>query len=229
MSNANLLDCLSSFLFLRTYSLQLQISPFEIDAFSSCLSSLSHNALLDEIHCVLLKVCSHNIKEELQSSLDWSLLDHFTWSEYLLPLLLQYQDSFQRTRAQVKEDECDHEEDSELQELSVVIRLIDENAKHGINYIGMFFPEKAMILKCLISLLLTNEKFKTLLDYRGEIELESSDNEEREALPLFPKGEDGYPEECILCGMGGDLLCCDVCPAVYHQGCLHTGNLEFLS
>ncbi|OAE22447.1 hypothetical protein AXG93_3348s1040 [Marchantia polymorpha subsp. ruderalis] len=33
-------------------------------------------------------------------------------------------------------------------------------------------------------------------------------------------GDDGYYFECMVCDMGGDLLCCDLCPRVYHLECL---------
>lgn len=33
-------------------------------------------------------------------------------------------------------------------------------------------------------------------------------------------GEDGYYYDCEVCGIGGELLCCDLCPRVYHLECL---------
>lgn len=33
-------------------------------------------------------------------------------------------------------------------------------------------------------------------------------------------GEDGYGDECRLCGMDGVLVCCDGCPSAYHSRCL---------
>lgn len=32
--------------------------------------------------------------------------------------------------------------------------------------------------------------------------------------------EDGYGDECRLCGMDGVLVCCDGCPSAYHSRCL---------
>ncbi|XP_037493790.1 protein CHROMATIN REMODELING 4 isoform X2 [Jatropha curcas] len=34
------------------------------------------------------------------------------------------------------------------------------------------------------------------------------------------KGNDGYYYECVICDLGGNLLCCDSCPRVYHLQCL---------
>ncbi|XP_057970460.1 protein CHROMATIN REMODELING 4 isoform X3 [Malania oleifera] len=34
------------------------------------------------------------------------------------------------------------------------------------------------------------------------------------------KGIDGYYYECVVCDVGGNLLCCDSCPRTYHLQCL---------
>ncbi|XP_023766968.1 protein CHROMATIN REMODELING 4 [Lactuca sativa] len=38
--------------------------------------------------------------------------------------------------------------------------------------------------------------------------------------PSKKKGNDGSYFECVICDLGGDLLCCDGCPKTYHIGCL---------
>ncbi|KAF8412678.1 hypothetical protein HHK36_000646 [Tetracentron sinense] len=35
------------------------------------------------------------------------------------------------------------------------------------------------------------------------------------------KGNDGYYFECVICDLGGNLLCCDSCPRTYHLQCLN--------
>uniref|UniRef100_A0A5B7BE01 Protein CHROMATIN REMODELING 4 n=1 Tax=Davidia involucrata TaxID=16924 RepID=A0A5B7BE01_DAVIN len=35
------------------------------------------------------------------------------------------------------------------------------------------------------------------------------------------KGNDGYYYECVICDLGGNLLCCDSCPRTYHLQCLN--------
>ncbi|CAL9122678.1 unnamed protein product [Musa textilis] len=34
------------------------------------------------------------------------------------------------------------------------------------------------------------------------------------------KGQDGHYFECVVCDLGGNLLCCDSCPRTYHLECL---------
>ncbi|XP_047333263.1 uncharacterized protein LOC124936781 isoform X1 [Impatiens glandulifera] len=42
-------------------------------------------------------------------------------------------------------------------------------------------------------------------------------------LELVPPkiGEDGSYYDCVVCDDGGELLCCDICPNVYHLWCLN--------
>ncbi|PIA37691.1 hypothetical protein AQUCO_03000322v1 [Aquilegia coerulea] len=35
------------------------------------------------------------------------------------------------------------------------------------------------------------------------------------------KGHDGYYYECVVCDLGGNLLCCESCPRTYHLQCLN--------
>ncbi|KAH8496700.1 hypothetical protein H0E87_019444 [Populus deltoides] len=40
-------------------------------------------------------------------------------------------------------------------------------------------------------------------------------------LPPRPIGDDGNYYECVICDIGGELLCCDFCPCTYHLQCLN--------
>ena len=37
------------------------------------------------------------------------------------------------------------------------------------------------------------------------------------------EADDGNLDSCMLCGLGGNLLCCDGCPAAYHMRCIGEG------
>ncbi|KAI3798449.1 hypothetical protein L1987_33725 [Smallanthus sonchifolius] len=41
-----------------------------------------------------------------------------------------------------------------------------------------------------------------------------------ERSPSKKKGNDGSCQDCVICDLGGDLLCCDRCPKTYHNACL---------
>ena len=48
-----------------------------------------------------------------------------------------------------------------------------------------------------------------------------SDNEEEgPSQPAVVYEGDGNTDMCVLCGLGGSLLCCDGCPAAYHMRCI---------
>lgn len=44
--------------------------------------------------------------------------------------------------------------------------------------------------------------------------------ESESSLQQKTRGDDGYFFECVVCDMGGNLLCCDYCPRTYHLDCL---------
>jgi hypothetical protein len=41
-------------------------------------------------------------------------------------------------------------------------------------------------------------------------------------------GKDEEDDECCVCGQGGKLTCCDICPRVYHSRCLSAAEAERL-
>lgn len=52
--------------------------------------------------------------------------------------------------------------------------------------------------------------------------------EKRRAAAAEPGAEDREEDECFFCGNGGKLICCDVCPRVYHMRCLPPEDAEEL-
>ncbi|XP_074312126.1 protein CHROMATIN REMODELING 4 isoform X2 [Silene latifolia] len=50
---------------------------------------------------------------------------------------------------------------------------------------------------------------------------ELNDSEQKsDRLTSKRKGNDGYYYECVICDLGGNLLCCESCPRTYHLECL---------
>jgi len=64
-----------------------------------------------------------------------------------------------------------------------------------------------------------------LMGWHGEGAPEEADDEDGDEPGVaggeqFDVGEDGNFEACAECGHGGELICCEGCPHVYHPACL---------
>lgn len=89
---------LSVYSFLRSFSIQLFLSPFGLDDFVGSLNCSAPNTLLDSVHVALMRVLRHYFEKlsldgsELASKclrgMDWSLLDALTWPIYLVQYLI---------------------------------------------------------------------------------------------------------------------------------------------
>ncbi|KAF5194958.1 Ddt domain-containing protein ptm [Thalictrum thalictroides] len=89
---------LSVYSFLRSFSIQLFLSPFRLDDFVGSLNCGSSNTLMDAVHFSLLRSLRRHL-EMLSSDgaklaskclrrLDWNLLDALTWPAYLVEYLV---------------------------------------------------------------------------------------------------------------------------------------------
>ncbi|XP_042514046.1 DDT domain-containing protein PTM-like isoform X2 [Macadamia integrifolia] len=88
----------SVYCFLRSFSIQLFLSPFGLDDFVGSLNCVIPNTLLDAIHVALLRALRRHLEmlssngAELASKclrrIDWSLLDSLTWPVYLVEYFL---------------------------------------------------------------------------------------------------------------------------------------------
>jgi len=58
---------------------------------------------------------------------------------------------------------------------------------------------------------------------KAESEKEEDSEEENESddegMPVLEE-EETLVESCIVCGSGGEVICCDGCPGLYHLHCL---------
>ncbi|KAG8079486.1 hypothetical protein GUJ93_ZPchr0007g5584 [Zizania palustris] len=219
------LDVFQVYSCLRSFSRQLFLSPFPLETFVSALRCTYVNPLTDWVHFSLLRAMKSHL-EDLASegdpsavhcirNLNWELLDLATWPVYLAEYLL--------TRGS---------------ELRYGIKLTDLKLLNTEYYIQPT-TVKLELLRALSDDVLEIEAIRSELGSRMS-ELDGSDElckstdlrRKRRATAVSnlvsstppPEGssdtEDGNSDECYLCGMDGNLLCCDGCPAAFHSKCV---------
>lgn len=216
------LDFLEIYSFLRSFSRALFLSPFTLESFQQCLCSHTPTGLMDSVHLCLLQALRRNLERLAKAGLaiargclrhlDWTLLDIITWPSHLMAYLAMY--GFEGT-----------------QDFKFALSRAE--------YYKLAVKNKVTILNFLCHHVMDTDEIRTEVATR---ELLFADNLE-EDLNDMPQKEFQQPEstmggafkvevlekqevkeknndECMLCGMNGDLLCCDGCPAAYHARCV---------
>lgn len=95
--------------------------------------------------------------------------------------------------------------------------------RRGVPYHHLSIDDKLTILEFLLDEILTVEEFSDELLRRHLV----TDHfpELYGKPPLQNEFDNMYnADECKICGMEGDLLCCDGCPGSFHRACLNLGH-----
>ncbi|RDY08013.1 DDT domain-containing protein PTM, partial [Mucuna pruriens] len=231
------LNLLSVYGFLRSFSIRLFLSPFTLDEFVGALNCKVSNTLLDAVHVSLMRVLRRHLENisadgsrrasKCLRCSDWSLLDSLTWPVFVFQYLV--------INGYTKGPEW---------------KGFYDEIFNGEYYL-LSASRKLMILQILCDGVLESEELKAEMNMREESEVGMDyDNEDnlpaehgpRRVHPRYSKTTackdsetkkyvselnaaedddvDGNGDECRLCGMDGTLLCCDGCPAVYHSRCI---------
>ncbi|XP_057795298.1 DDT domain-containing protein PTM-like [Salvia miltiorrhiza] len=224
LGGASLLEFLSVYAFLRSFSVLLLISPFEIDEFAASLVSSDSTPLFDTIHLSLLTTLRRHLKslsdEGSESaslclrSLNWDFLDLITWPVFLIEYLLFHSPKYLPG--------VDLSEFEPLQS----------------EYYTMPASAKVKILQHLCDDVVESEAYRAEVSRRGLMAERQSWNSRyfsckgkkkvvgdvgsssmaEECMNEFV--DDGNGDECYLCKTDGNLICCDGCPAAFHAKCV---------
>lgn len=193
-----LMQICSVYEILKHFKNQLRLSPFRIEEFIAALQLDEMNSLCSEIHITLLKVL---IKEdeinntiigsnEIKDSINIHLYacDTITWPQVLKMYLLARAKGSLLTQNKINEHSGDIEAKKVVQKI------------YKTSYpIGIDLKDKLIVLQYLCdSFLETNIAREEILNI--------------ESMTIK------HDDHCRKCHKGGDLLCCDNCPAVFCPG-----------
>lgn len=220
-----ILDVFSVYACLRSFSTLLFLSPFELDDFVATLKCKYPTSLFDSVHVSLLQTLRKHLEfisdEGSQSAidclraLDWNLLDLITWPVYMATYLL-YQNYGLK---------CGLDLNS--------LNFFD------FNYYKQPPSVKVEVLRCLCDDVIDVEAIRSELNRRiraadPDLDFDRNVNEPGKKKKGFldvsggtcsmdvvvNETTDWNSDECCLCKMDGNLICCDGCPAAYHSKCV---------
>ncbi|CAH8267449.1 unnamed protein product [Arabidopsis lyrata] len=240
---------LSVYGFLRSFSFQLYICPFELNDFVGALNFPGPNSLLDAVHVALMRALKGHL-ERLSSDesvlaskclrcIDWSLLDVLTWPVYLVQYFTamgnvsgpqwnifnkfvvekEYYSLPIGMKLKILQILCD--------DIFDVADLRDEIDAREESEIG-FDPDRVATGLPENVPRRVHPRFAKTSAYKDKGVIDSSTNESKDLDSRCTEGGanevssdlDGNSDECRICGMDGTLLCCDGCPLAYHSRCI---------
>ncbi|XP_021998585.1 DDT domain-containing protein PTM [Helianthus annuus] len=217
------LDVFSVYAFLRSFSTILFLSPFELGDFVASLRSESPSLLIDSIHVSLLrtlrKLLEFQSSESLKPAtnclrdLNWDLLDLITWPIYMAEYLLM-KPGFDFD--QLKLFKTDYHKQPGSVKVKMLQYICDdvieiEAISSELNRRILVGDPANLMDPDLNTKLTASKKRKATMAISGS----SCMSEE-----VIDETVDWNSDECCLCKMDGNLICCDGCPAAYHSKCV---------
>ncbi|CAN1189399.1 DDT domain-containing protein PTM [Linum perenne] len=224
------LDLFSIYSCLRSFSNLLFLSPFKLEDFVEAMKSNSPSVLFDCIHVSILQILRQHLEflsaegsesaSDCLRSLNWDFLDLVTWPLFMVEYVLVH---------------CSREK----------LGLDPNSLKlFKSDYYQQPVSVKVGMLRCLCDDMIDAEAIRSELNRRSsgaELELDFDRNvnlgssRKRKAVVNVVGGsslaEDATDDtmdlnidECCLCKMDGNLICCDGCPAAYHSKCVGVAN-----
>ncbi|GER55040.1 PHD-finger and DNA binding domain-containing protein [Striga asiatica] len=219
-------DLISAYAFLRSFSTLLFLSPFELDDFVVSVKCTNSTLLFDSIHVALLRTLRKHL-ESLSNegsvsainclrSLNWDLLDLITWPMFAVEYLLLHSPG--------------HIPGLDRRHLKILLN----------DYYKLPVSAKFEILQHLCDDVVEVEAFRLELsrrtsateyhmDLARDVKFESS-RKRKPAMDVASTScvteedavepADWNSDECCLCKMDGSLICCDGCPAAFHSRCV---------
>ncbi|KAH9321819.1 hypothetical protein KI387_016458 [Taxus chinensis] len=265
-------DLFSVYMFLRSFSDLLFLSPFSLDDFVGALNFKTTNSLLDSVHVSLLRALRRHLEMLTEEGndmatkclrqLDWDFLDAVTWPVYLAEYLLTQctNGRFGQNIANLKILDGDYYRIMPSIKLAILQFLCDDvmeaeefrakidmrmGPEHDIDADGKM--DLSSTATELFGRNSCHSKSKRISCNKEDVQKSSHEdtnsisdnsiiqnkhiylNNGQESTTLEANDvQDFNSDECRLCGMDGNLLCCDGCPSAYHSRCVGVSKAHLL-
>lgn len=221
-----ILDLFSVYSCLRSFSSLLFLSPFELEDFVAVLKCKSPSTLFDCIHVSILQTLRKHLEylsnEGSESasnclrSLNWDLLDLITWPIFMAEYLLVHGSGLKPgfDISHLKLFKSDYYKQPDAVKVEVLRCLCDDMIEAEVIRSELtrrsLAAEPDMVFDRSTNLGISKKRRVTVDDSGGSC-LTKEVGEDT---------TDGNSDECCLCKMDGNLICCDGCPAAYHSKCV---------
>uniref|UniRef100_A0A7N0UEK8 Uncharacterized protein n=1 Tax=Kalanchoe fedtschenkoi TaxID=63787 RepID=A0A7N0UEK8_KALFE len=221
LDGISMLDLISIYSFIRSFSTILFLSPFQLEDFCAALKCKSPTSLFDQTHVALLQTLRKHLQflssegsrpaSDCLRSLNWDFLDPITWPLFIAEYLLIMKPDF------------------DLRRLNLT----------GIEYYKQPESLKVDVLRILCDDLVDTECIRAEINRRSLVDEHEADpgvtiirdskrrranmdlcNDSNLTGEVMDEAKDWNSDECCLCKVDGSLICCDGCPAAYHARCV---------
>ncbi|XP_057456747.1 DDT domain-containing protein PTM isoform X2 [Lotus japonicus] len=225
LDDVPVLELFSVYACLRSFSTLLFLSPFELEDLAAALKSESPSILFDSIHVSIMltlrKHLEHLSNEGCQSAsdclrnLNWDFLDLVTWPMFMAEYLLIHGSGF-KTCFDLKQlmFRTDYYKQPVVLKVGILQHLCDdmieaEAIRSELNRRSLVTETSAGFDQ--------NIYFDTCKKKRAEMDMSGGSCLTKD---IVDDTTDWNSDECCLCKMDGNLICCDGCPAAFHSRCV---------
>ncbi|XP_073292383.1 DDT domain-containing protein PTM-like isoform X1 [Primulina huaijiensis] len=226
LCGVSVFDFLSVYAFLRSFSTLLFLSPFELDGFVASVKSNDSTSLFDSIHVSLLKTLRKHLEvlsdegsvsaSKCLRSLNWDFLDLITWPIFVVEYLLLHSPGYipGLDLCNLKLCQRDYYKLPVSAKVEMMRNLCDdvievEAFRSEINRRTLVTEQHMDFDRNTKSE--SSRKRKSMMDVASTSCITEDDANEP---------ADWNSDECYLCKMDGNLICCDGCPAAFHPRCV---------
>eukprot|EP00250_Pteridium_aquilinum_P009036 c18401_g1_i1 orf=616-4032(+) len=248
LSEDLVVEAFAIYSFLRSFSHALFLSPFCLEDFVCALMSETTNHLIDSMHLILLQALRRHLQRlskddcfmasECLRQRDWNLLDNVTWPSFLMVLLTtqgfgklygqgiasvglldaEYYKASVKVKLAVLSFLCDQVLETEEIRAVLDARELESTRLKDMKYFGGKVTDVTETQQSLVTM---DHREKAADDSSQGTNTLAAGFSSVESKPCKEESSsDWNSDECVLCGMNGNLICCDGCPAAYHSRCV---------